>query len=132
ARQQPLGYSLSGTLNLSLYGWSLPFSVAISRQGSTFSQPFTRFGVSPEYKWVKLHAGHRNMRFSEFTLNNTTFLGGGMELRPKAFRFSAMYGMLQPAQRADENRYGVAQYKRMGYGALLGLGKKNTFDLTFF
>lgn len=50
ARQQPLGYSLSGSLNLSLYGWSLPFSVAISRQGSTFSQPFTRFGVSPEYK----------------------------------------------------------------------------------
>ncbi len=132
ARQQPLGYSLSGTLNLSIYGWNLPFSVAISRQGSTFSQPFTRFGVSPEYKWVKLHAGHRNMRFSEFTLNNVTFLGGGVELRPKAFRFSAMYGMLQPAQRADENRYGVAQYKRMGYGALLGLGKKNTFDLTFF
>ncbi len=132
ARQQPLGYSLSGTLNLSLYGWSLPFSVAISRQGSTFSQPFTRFGVSPEYKWVKLHAGHRNMRFSEFTLNNITFLGGGVELRPKTFRFSAMYGMLQPAQRADENRYGVAQYKRMGYGAMLGLGKKNTFDLTYF
>ncbi|MEZ4758083.1 MAG: hypothetical protein R2817_14740 [Flavobacteriales bacterium] len=132
ARQQPLGYSLSGTLNLSIYGWSLPFSVAISRQGSTFSQPFTRFGVSPEYKWVKLHAGHRNLRFSEFTLNNITFLGGGVELRPKALRFSAMYGMLQQAQRADENRYGVAQYKRMGYGALLGLGKKNTFDLTFF
>ncbi len=132
ARQQPLGYSLSGTLNITLYGWSLPFSVAISRQGSTFSQPFTRFGVSPEYKWIKLHAGHRNMRFSEFTLNNTTFLGGGVELRPKAFRFSAMYGMLQPAQRSDENRYGVAQYKRMGYGALLGMGKKNTFDFTFF
>lgn len=132
ARQQPLGYSLSGTLNLSLYGWSLPFSVAISRQGSTFSQPFTRFGVSPEYKWVKLHAGHRNMRFSEFTLNNITFLGGGVELRPKTFRFSAMYGMLQPSQRADENRYGVAQYKRTGYGAMLGLGKKNTFDLTYF
>lgn len=132
ARQQPFGYSLSGTLNLSIYGWSLPFSVAISRQGSTFSQPFTRFGVSPEYKWVKLHAGHRNMRFSEFTLNNVTFLGGGVELRPKAFRFSAMYGMLQKAQRADENRYGVAQYKRMGYGAMIGLGRKNTFDLTFF
>ena len=31
ARQQPLGYSLSGTLNLAIYGWSLPCSVAINK-----------------------------------------------------------------------------------------------------
>jgi hypothetical protein len=89
-RRLPYGYSLFGSVNLSIYGWSLPFSVAISQQGTAFSHPFARYGVSPEYKWVKLYLGYRNMRFSEFTMNGITFLGAGVELTPGKFRFSAM------------------------------------------
>ena len=106
-RRQPYGYRLFGSVNIKLYGWSFPFSVAISQQGSSFSQPFSLYGVSPQYKWVKLHVGYRNMRFSEFTLGGVTFLGGGVELTPKKFRFSAMYGRLRKAVEYPKNQFEI-------------------------
>lgn len=131
-RRQPYGYSLFGSVNIQLYGWSLPFSVAISQRGSNFTQPFNRYGVSPEYKWVKLHLGYRNMRFSEFTLNGVSFFGAGVELTPDKFRFSAMYGRLRQAVEQPANRFEIPQYERKGYGVKLGYGKKTYVDLSLF
>ncbi len=131
-RRQPYGYGLFGTVNIQLYGWSLPFSIAISQQGSSFSQPFSRFGVSPQYKWIKLYAGYRNMNFSEFTLGGVTFLGGGVELTPGKFRFAAMYGRLRKAIDQPQNQYEIPQYQRNGYGFKVGFGTKTFIDLSFF
>jgi len=131
-RRQPYGYSIFGSVNIQLYGWSLPFSIAVNQQGTSFSQPFTRFGVSPEYKWIKLHAGYRNLRFSEFTLNNITFYGGGVELTPGKFRFAAMYGRIREAVEEPDNPFQRRQYKRSGYGFKAGYGEKTFVDLSFF
>lgn len=131
-RQQPYGYSLFGAVNIKIYNISVPLSVAISKQGTSFSQPFSRFGLSPEYKWVKVHAGYRNLRFSEFTLNGITFLGGGVELTPGKFRFSAMAGRLHKAIQEPENAFEIPQFKRNGYGFKIGYGDNSFFDLSFF
>ncbi len=131
-RRQPYGYSLFGAVNVKIYNISVPLSVAISKQGTSFSQPFSRFGLSPEYKWVKFHAGYRNLRFSEFTLNGITFLGGGVELTPGKFRFSAMAGRLRKAIQEPDNAYEISQFKRMGYGFKIGYGDKSFIDLSFF
>lgn len=131
-RRQPYGYRLFGSVNIKLYGWSFPFSVAISQQGSSFSQPFSLYGVSPQYKWIKLHLGHRNMKFSEFTLGGVTFLGGGVELTPKKFRFSAMYGRLRKAVEEPKNQFEIPQFERKGYGFKIGVGDKTFIDLSVF
>lgn len=131
-RQQPYGYSLFGAVNMRIYNFSIPFSVAISKQGTSFSQPFSRFGLSPEYKWIKLHGGYRNLSFSEFTLNGVSFLGGGVELTPGKFRFAAMYGRLREAIQEPDNPFEIPQFKRMGYGFKIGYGDKSYFDLSFF
>ena len=131
-RRQPYGYSLFGSINIRLYGWSLPFSIAISQQGTSFSQPFSRYGISPEYKWIKLHLGYRNMSFSEFTLGGVTFLGAGVELTPKKFRFSAMYGRLRKAVEEPKNQFETPQFERKGFGFKIGVGDKSFIDLSLF
>lgn len=131
-RRQPYGYRLFASVNIRVYGWSFPFSVAISQQGSSFSQPFSFYGVSPQYKWIKLHLGYRNMNFSEFTLGGVSFLGAGVELTPKKFRFSAMYGRLRKAVQEPKNRYEIPQYERNGFGAKVGFGDKTFVDLSLF
>ncbi len=131
-RRLPYGYSLFGNVNLRLYGWSLPFSIAVSQQGSSFTQPFRQIGVSPNYKWVKVHLGYRVMRFSEFTLNNVTFLGAGVELRPGKLRFSAMAGRFREARREGGDLFRVPQFERNGYSFSIGGGTDSYFDLVFF
>ena len=72
----------------------MPFSLTWynhSKKGS-FYQPFNQFGISPTYKWLKVHLGYRNLTFSEFTLSGYTFLGAGVEATPGKFRFGAVYG----------------------------------------
>ncbi|MCA1763640.1 MAG: hypothetical protein ABR574_00650 [Cryomorphaceae bacterium] len=132
ARRNPYGYSLFGNVNLRIYGVSLPFSVAINQQGSRFSQPFRQIGVSPQYKWAKLHLGHRIMRFSEFTLNNVTFLGAGTELTPGKFRFSAMIGRFREARESAGDLFRIPQYERNGYAISAGYGKETYVDVVFF
>jgi len=132
ARRQPYGYGIFGSINIRLYGWSLPFSIAISQQGTSFSQPFSRYGISPEYKWIKLHLGYRNMRFSEFTLGGVTFLGAGVELTPNNFRFSAMYGRLRKAVEEPKNQFEIPQFERKGFGFKIGVGDKTFIDLSLF
>lgn len=131
-RRQPWGYSLFGSVNMRIYNFSIPISIAVSQQGTSFSQPFSHFGASPEYKWIKLHLGYRNLNYSEFTLSGVSFLGGGVELSPGKFRFSAMAGRLKKAIQIPDNRFEHSQYKRMGYGVKVGYGSNSNINLSLF
>ena len=129
-RQSPFSYGFNANLAMSVYGISLPLSfVWYNQQSSTFNYPsFNRFGISPKYKWITVHAGHRNMRLSEYTLNGYTFLGAGVELTPGKFRMSAMYGKFN--QNADKNPYmldSIPRYTRRGWAAKIGYGTEKRF-----
>jgi hypothetical protein len=139
ARRPPFNWYLSGAPTLTLFGISMPFSLVVSDQDRRFSQPFNQYGVSPRYKWATIHAGYRNVRFGEFTLNGANMLGGGFEINPGKLRLGAMYGRLNRAVNADSiDSYGSlgyirATYKRMGYAAKVGFGTSNRFiDLSVF
>lgn len=132
-RQNPYGYYLSINATPSVYGLSLPFTIVLNEQGTRFGQPFNRFGISPNYKWATLHLGHRNLRFSEFTLNGVTMLGVGLELNPGKFRFAAAYGQLREPVNAPNGNFFQAQFARRAYSAKIGFGSRNNyFDLIFF
>ena len=132
ARNDPFFWNANGNITFSVYGWQFPFSVSVGSQQRNFSQPFNRYGVSPHYKWVKIHAGYRSMRFNQYTLGGLQFLGGGIELDPKGFRFAAFYGRFNKpvAQDTLASIRPIPAFKRIGYGAKVGVGSsRNHVDL---
>lgn len=134
-RSDRFAWRISGNPTAYLYGFELPFSFTLGRQIRDVRYPtFNQFGVSPTWKWVKLHAGWRNMEFSPYTLAGHTFLGGGVELTPGKFRFAAMYGRFHRAAATNAGQeYFLPTYKRMGYGVKIGVGTAaNYIDLMAF
>lgn len=138
-RRQPFSWYLSGAPTLKVYGITMPFSFTVSEQERRFSQPFNRYGVSPYYKWVKLHLGYRNVRFGDFTLAGANFLGGGIELTPKNLRLGFVYGQFARAVEEDTSgtdpryRYLRPTYQRLGWGAKVGFGKPKAYlDFSVF
>lgn len=103
ARRAPYTYVLSGNHTFSTYGLVLPFSYSLSNQGSNFQQPFNRFGLSPTYRWLTVHAGYRNLNFSPYTLDGQTLLGAGVELRPGRFRLGIVHGRVNKATAVDSS-----------------------------
>ncbi len=157
-RQDPFFYSLNANANIRVYKLNLPFSLMVSAKNTESAYPnikelirafrnnaenkienqknrFIRFGVSPRYKWIKLHLGHRSMNFSQFTLANLNFLGAGMELTPGNLRISAMYGRLAKAEPLDLSLVtpNIPVFERLGWGMKVGYGTSEEYiDLSLF
>ncbi len=139
-RLDPFAWTVSGSPTLTVYGVSVPFFFLINNQSRSVSGPFHQFGMSPFYKWVKVHAGYRNLTYSPYTLAGRLFLGAGIELTPGKLRFSAMYGQFEKAQPADPLRFSLLnapppqpRFQRTGYAVKLGYGTADSYlDLTYF
>ena len=133
-RYLPFDYSLVGAVNMNIYGVSVPITATISEQQNSVTQPFNQFGLSPQYKWIKLHAGWRNLNYSQFTLAGHSFLGGGIDLNPGIFRMSGMYGRLLKSSEGDSNSIfnRSALYSRLAYSFKLGIGTTTDYiDIAF-
>lgn len=123
SRRDPYNYYLSGNLNLSLYGWSVPLSFNYSNQKTTFTQPFNNYSLHPQYKWIRAHLGYTSMSFSPYSLNGHLFLGVGVDLTPEGpFSFSAMAGRLRKASAFDSLASNAPPplFERWGYGFKAG------------
>jgi hypothetical protein len=134
-RMAPLSWGLNGRLNLSIYELQLPFSFIFSEKERDFRQPFNQFGVSPRYKWATAHFGHRTMHLSELTMSGQRFLGGGLELTPGKFRFSAMHGRLRKEIFADTTADALVEpaFERWASAARIGVGTQASHvDLVLF
>ena len=130
-RQSPFTYGVNANVNISAYGvLSLPFSfVWYNQQSSNFNYPsFNRFGMSPKYKWITGHFGHRSMQLSEYTLNGHTFLGAGVEMTPGKLRLAAMYGKFN--EKSDYDPYAAESFPsftRRGWAMKVGYGTEKSF-----
>jgi hypothetical protein len=132
-RREPFSYIISGSPIVSIYSLQIPVSFLFSKQERYFRQPFNQFGFSPTYKWLKVHAGYRNISFSPYTLAGHTMLGAGVEMTPGIFRFGFMYGRLNRATAVDTLSGSVQpfQYTRHGYAMKMGVGNDSRhFDLS--
>lgn len=138
ARRVPFSWYLSGSPTLKIYDVTLPFTFVYSEQERNFTQPFNKYGVSPYYKWITLHAGWRNIHYSDYTLGGATFLGGGFDLNPGKLRVGAIYGKFRNRTVVDETftsrySYALPSYERWGFAAKIGLGKgPNYTDFILF
>ena len=133
--RDPFAWNVFGSFNPSFYSFSLPFSFVITQYSKSYTTPFTQLGISPSYKWIKLHLGYRSISFSPLVFDGQSFLGGGIELSPKGFYFGAFYGRLNKAV-SEDTTYGHTlqpQYSRTGYGLKIGVGSpKNHISIQFF
>lgn len=149
-RQTPLSSTVYANVTAQVYSITIPFSFILNNLDD-FSHPFhkeyfrgmlsnqrnrlSRLGISPYYKWIKVHAGHRYMNFSNYTLSNHNFFGAGVELTPGKFRFAAMGGRLAKAEPVDLalDRPNLPVYRRTGWGFKAGYGSNTDFiDLILF
>ena len=128
-RNDPFWWQLSGSPVISLYGWQIPFSFNYGSRNRSFSQPFNRYGLSPYYKWLTLHAGYRSIRMNPYVMSGAQFLGAGVEMNPKGFRFAAFYGRFSKPIAQDTNATitPVPSFKRMGYGVKIGAGNRRSY-----
>lgn len=138
-RAAPFQFTANGRVNLSIYEqFNIPISFAFGRQRPGLNFPvFRQFGLSPKYKWITLHAGYRNIKLSNFSLNNHTFLGAGIELNPGKLRLAGMYGRLRQGTReVAENIdlfFSQPLYNRFAWGGRIGYGSDvSHLDFVYF
>ncbi len=139
-RRDPYSYVLNGNVNFTLFDIiDVPFSMHISKNNKTYTQPsYNRFGASPRYKFITLHAGYRNMHLSDYSMSGATFLGAGVELNPSGswVKGKLFYGRFKKAVPYYDSTAAIPvepSYKRKGYGAKVKLGsEKNYVGLLFF
>ncbi len=129
--RDPFFWTISGSPVVSLYGITLPFSFSFSKKQSDFRQPFNYFGVSPYYKKVTFHAGYRSVYFSDYSLSDHMFLGGGVEAQPSVFRLGFVYGRfskaIEPITDTLTQNYSIPSFNRKGYAAKFGIGTSNNY-----
>jgi hypothetical protein len=124
--RSPFMWYLQGSPVITVYGIVLPFSFRLSEQQRDFRQPFNQFGVSPYYKWAKLHLGYRSHSWSTYALAGHSITGVGLELTPGKFQLGFATGrLLKPVRYLDnpENiNLQTPAYKRTGMALRLGYG----------
>lgn len=139
-RKKDFSWLITGNPVLDIYGVQIPFSFLFSNFENRFYQPFNQFGISPYYKWIKLHLGYRNLNWSPYSLAGHRMLGAGVELTPKNFRIGFMYGLLRRSASIDSTMNAnpfmirpAPTFKRTGYAARIGYGNANNYiDLVYF
>jgi len=119
--RQPFTYFAQGTLNVSIYSFSIPITYSYSNQGENlgYQLPFNlnRLSLHPKYKWITGHIGTVSMSFSPYTLNGHQFTGGGLELTPKGpLKIALMAGRLLKATNDDLDPRTQPAFERFGYG----------------
>lgn len=140
-RADPFDIRLNGQVFASIYNvkTALNINIADGKIIHRIDRPnvklpaYAFLGMSPSYKWAKVHLGYRNLSFSPYTFNGTNFYGGGLELSPGIFRLKTFYGRLQRANPllADISSSFDPTYFRLGWGVKTGIQKKNNDEIYF-
>ena len=127
----PLTNSVWANLNISVYGFSMPFSFYYANSNTSFNYPHFSFNLSPRYKNWTGHFGRSSMPFSSYVMN-VSFNGVGLEYRNSKFHTGAFYGQLRNAinDNPENPNARAPQYRRMGWGFYVGYGSaRHSVDL---
>lgn len=129
----PFSSSIYANLNISLYGFNMPFSLYYTSDNYNFSYPHLTFNLTPTYKHWTGHLGLSSMTMSSYVMN-TSFYGVGVEYQSDRLRAGLFYGRFREAinDNPDDPFARSPQYKRVGWGMKVGYGtQRNFLDLYF-
>lgn len=124
----PLSNTLFLNLDISLYGFQMPFSLYYSNDNLEFNYPQLSLSLMPQYKNWTGYLGESVMPFSGYILN-MPFMGVGLEYKSKYWHAGIFYGRLRKAINDDptDPLARSPQYKRMAWGFKAGLGSRRNF-----
>lgn len=124
----PFSTAVYANMNVSIYGFNMPFSLYFTSDNVNFNYPHLTFSLTPTYKNWTGHIGQSSMAMSNYVMN-TSFSGVGIEYNKERVRVGAFYGRLRKAinDNPDEPYARNPQYKRMGWGFKVGYGSKRSF-----
>lgn len=94
--------------------------------------PANAFGLSsfsPKLGWAQFHLGAHIPQFSELSGGDQQIFGGGIDLKPGAFRFAASAGVAQRAVSADFTQGIQGAYRKDMYMARLSYGKDDSSNV---
>ena len=130
----PLSNMVFLNLNISVYGFSMPFSLYYTNDNLDFNYPHLSFNLNPRYKNWTGYLGRGSMEYSSYVMD-MSFNGIGVEYNDgKRLRFGAFYGQLRNAINDDPTDPAARnpQYKRLGWGFKAGYGNSTNYvDLYF-
>ncbi|MEZ5068935.1 MAG: hypothetical protein R2847_10815 [Bacteroidia bacterium] len=139
-RKKEFSWLINGNPTLNLFGIQVPFSFLFSNFENKFYQPFNQFGISPYYRWVKLHLV--TWQHYLFALHSCRTHHVGCRIRPYARQVQSRIYVWTIARSTsvDSSMYANPQlvrpvpvYKRLGYAMKVGYGtSKNYIDLIYF
>lgn len=122
----PFASSAYASLNISLYGISMPVALYYSNNEFSFNYPHIAFNLNPQYKNWQGYIGQSTMQFSSYIMN-MSFNGFGVEYKgTKGVRFGLFYGNLRNAINDDPEDLNARQpqYKRTAWGFKVGYGSQ--------
>lgn len=124
----PLSNSLYASMNISLYGFSMPFAFYYTNDNTSFSYPHFSFNLTPQYKNWTGHFGQSSMAMSSYVMN-MSFNGVGVEYESDRFRAGAFYGQLRKAINDDPTDPAARrpQFRRMAWGMKVGYGSHSNY-----
>ena len=128
----PLNNTIYANLNISIYGFTMPFSLYYTNNNLDFNYPQISFNLTPSYKSWTGHIGESSIAMNNYVMN-MSFYGIGLEYNDgKRWRGGIFYGRLRKAINDDPTDPFARspQYSRMGWGFKAGYGSgKNYLDL---
>ena len=120
----PFASSAWASMNISLYGITMPVALYYTNSEFTFNYPHIAFNLNPSYKNWQGYIGQSTMQFSSYIMN-MSFNGVGIEYKGnKGLRFGAFYGRLRNAINDDPEDLDARQpqYRRTAWGFKVGYG----------
>lgn len=129
----PLSNMVYLNMNISVYGFSMPFSFYYTNDNLDFNYPQLSFSLNPRYKNWTGYLGSGSMDYSQYVMS-MSFKGVGVEYANDRFRAGGWYGVLRNAVNDDPTDPSARrpQYKRLGWGFKVGYGQgANYIDLYF-
>lgn len=137
---KPFEYRINANVQLSYRGLNIPLQYNLSNGRSLYrlSGPniaipkLNNLGISPKYKWAKVHLGMRTMSFNKYTYDNMRFQGFGTEIQPGKFLLKYFTGKLFQSSLQDlqySNNLNLP-FARKAWGLMSGY-KSKTAEYSF-
>lgn len=85
--------------------------------------PRNNISIQPAYKWIKTHIGTHSPNYSYLSTGDINIFGGGIDLNPGKFIFSANYGISQREIESNSIFNIVRNYEQRIIATRIGIGK---------
>jgi hypothetical protein len=119
ARRPAQSMRVYASPSFSWMGFEIGTMLVWSTDDQFTAQTSNRFYLNPRWRWGQVHAGDYTPIVSRYTATAVRVRGGGIELTPGRFRFSATGGLAQDA--SDLSAFDAAP-RRFLYSGLVGYG----------